>query len=124
MLKTINKIKISEAATYRLRQLKGKTGLTPNILARFAFCHSINISGIPNPKEYDLEGMEFNRYTLNGPHDTLIISLLLLRMEEDNLPIEYVHDYFRAHICRGTMEIFPRVKTLLDLQNLIPSLIS
>ena len=36
-----------------LARLKSKTGLTPNILARFALCLSLKDPSIPNPDEFD-----------------------------------------------------------------------
>jgi len=119
MFDSINKIKISEKSTYLVRQLKGQTGLTPNILARFAFCHSLNIPGIPTSEEYDSDGMEFNRYTITGQHDLIMMTLLAQRLEDDGLGEKDANEQFRLHICRGIMEIWPRVYSLLDLQNLL-----
>ena len=38
--------------------LKIKTGLTPNILARFAICMSLKDRSIPNPDEFNQEGSD------------------------------------------------------------------
>ena len=62
----LNKIKISNDATQKLRTLKIRTGLTPNILCRLGFCLSLNEPGIPRLTNFQEDGMEFNRYTLTG----------------------------------------------------------
>ena len=81
----LNKIKISQDATQKLRLLKGRTGLTPNILCRIGFCLSLNEPGVPDLKKLADDGMEFNRYTLTGQYDVLFISLLKERCSQDNI---------------------------------------
>ena len=63
---SFNRVRISSDATSKLRTLKGRTGLTPNYLARMAFCFSLNDSLVPDPSKYADDGQEFNRYTLTG----------------------------------------------------------
>ena len=41
-----------------LSMLKARTGLTPNISARFAICLSLKDRSVPNPDEYNEEGSE------------------------------------------------------------------
>ena len=99
-----------------------RTGLTPNILSRIAFCVSLGESGMPDPRLYDEEGQEFNRYTLTGEWDVLYISLLKERMLADGLdPSQDLVPYFRAHLNRGVMSLHTRVRGLADLVDLIPS---
>ena len=115
-----NRIRLSEKATNRLSQLKGRTGLTPNILARFALCYSLNDPQIPNPDDYDEKGIEINRYTLTGEWDQMIVALLTERLMNDDLdPEENLAPQLRAHINRGTFGIFSLVKGLGDLQSLL-----
>ena len=118
----INKLKVDSNATNLLRALKGRTGLTPNILARFAFFHSISRDGDLNPKDYNTEGMEFNRYTLTGNLDFPIFFFLKHWMLERGTPVtrETLQEYLTAHINRGTLEIAPKIKKLEDLINLFP----
>src|SRR5690554_3221272 len=73
---TFNRVRMSKGATTRLQMLKGKTGLTPNILLRIAVCYSLNEPRIPNPKMFDEEGQELNRYTLTGEWDCFYMGLL------------------------------------------------
>lgn len=119
---SFNRIRISKGATVRLQQLKGKTGLTPNILSRLAVCYSLNESRTPDPSEYDEDGQEFNRYTLTGEWDVFFIALLKERCIHDGLdPDKDLLPQFRAHLNRGVFSIFARIKGLGDLQSLLPS---
>ena len=118
---SFNRIRISKGATTRLQQLKGKTGLTPNILSRLAVCYSLNEPQIPNPSEYDEDGQEFNRYTLTGEWNSFFIALLKERCINDGLDPEIdLMPQFRAHLNRGVYSIFTRIKGLGDLQSLLP----
>lgn len=116
----LNKVKLSDGTTHKLRLLKGRTGLTPNILCRLGFCLSLNEPGIPDGNQYQDDGMEFNRYTLTGQWDTLFVALLQERCIEDGINLgEDLAEQFRAHLNRGVLLIYNRVKTLVDLGNLM-----
>lgn len=115
-----NKIKISNYATQRLRILKGRVGLTPNILARIGICLSLEDKTIPNVDEHDEEGQEFNRYTLTGEWDHFILALVKQRCMEDGFQKNQVDEQFRAHLNRGVLMLYNRVKSLTDMQALIP----
>jgi DNA sulfur modification protein DndE len=102
--------------------LKGKTGLTPNILLRIAVCYSLNEPSIPNPEVYDEEGQELNRYTLTGEWDCFYMGLLRERLIADGLdPERDLFPQFRAHLNRGVFSIFARIKDLSDFQSLLPT---
>lgn len=115
-----NRIRISEKATFRLSQLKGKTGLTPNILSRIAICYSLNDPTVPNPNDYDERGQELNRYTLTGEWDTFFIALVKERCIHDGLdPKNDLYHQLRAHLNRGVFGIYPQIKGLGDFQILL-----
>lgn len=117
---SFNRISVSKDATIRLRMLKGRTGLTPNILCRIAFCHSLKDPKIPDPAHYDSEGQEFNRFTLTGEWDSLFIALLKERLILDAIdPETDLFPQFRAHLNRGLISTFNRVKDLGDLYILL-----
>lgn len=119
---SFNKIKLSKNATTRLSILKGRTGLTPNILCRVGFCLSLGDLSIPDPQRFDENGQEFNRYTLTGEFDTLFIALLKERLLQDNLDLDKdILTQFRAHMNRGVITLFNKVKDLGDLSELLPS---
>ena len=84
-----NRIRISETSTARLRYLKSKTGLTPNILARFAFALSARDARTMVKLDAALDGQEFNAPTLFGEHQRLYELLLVryLRATQDERPV-------------------------------------
>jgi DNA sulfur modification protein DndE len=119
---SFNRVRISKRATVRLSILKGRTGLTPNILCRIGFCLSLSDPSIPNPEDYDEEGQEFNRYTLTGKWDKFFIALLKERLLKDGLDIQKdLLPQFKAHLNRGAIVLFDKVKDLGDLYKVLPS---
>lgn len=119
---SFNRIRLSKNATNRLQLLKGKTGITPNILCRVGFCLSLRDPIIPKPYNYDEEGLEINRYTLTGEWDKFFIALLKERLLKDGLDINKdLFPQLRAHMNRGAITLYDRVKTLEDFKDLLPS---
>lgn len=117
---TFTRVRISVNASTRLNQLKGRTGLTPNILSRIAICYSLNDPTIPNPEEYDEKGQEINRFTLTGEWDTFFTALVKERCIHDGLdPEKDLYDQLRAHLNRGVMGMFSRIKGLGDFHSLV-----
>lgn len=76
-----HRVRVSEHATARLKFLKSKTGLTPNILSRFAFVLSARDMRRVTRGSADLGGQEFNAPTLFGEHQELY-DLILVRYVE------------------------------------------
>ena len=71
---------------------------------------------------YDENGKEFNRYTLTGEWDKLFIALLKERLLSDGLDIKKdLIPQFKAHLNRGAIILFEKVKDLGDLYELLPS---
>ena len=118
---SFNRIRISKSATVRLSMLKGRTGLTPNILCRIGLCLSLSDPSIPDPQRFDENGQEFNRYTLTGEWDTFFMALLKERLMHDDLDLEKeLLPQFRAHLNRGAIALFDKVKDLGGLYELLP----
>ena len=116
----IVKIFLSADNTQKVRTLKGRTGLTPNILCRFALALSLRDPGVPDPTAFPNDGMEFNRYTLLGVHEVLILSLLRQRCLQDSLdPDEELPEQLRAHINRGVSILYPRLRSLSDIGEMV-----
>ena len=116
-----NRIYIGDEVDQRLRLLKTRTGLTPNLLCRLGFCLSLTEHSIPDPQLY-LEGQarEFNRYTLTGQWDTFFFALLRERLDQDGQNLETdLEAYFKAHLSRGVMMLFQRLKNLEVLADLV-----
>jgi len=119
---SFNRIRISKPATVRLSMLKGRTGLTPNILCRIGLCLSLSDPSIPDPQRFDEEGQEFNRYTLPGEWAGFFMALLKERLLHDRLDLEKDPlPQFRAHLNRGAIALFDKVKDLSDLAELLPT---
>jgi len=117
-----NRIRLSKSATNRLSLLKGRIGITPNILCRVGFCLSLRDPIVPNAENYDEEGQEINRYTLTGEWDKFFVALLKERLIKDGLDINRdLFSQLRAHMNRGAISLYDKVKTLEDFQDLLPS---
>jgi len=101
-------------------QLKHKTGLGINVLARYALCLSLKDPSIPNPDEFDEKGMEILPGVLFGEHENVYMALMLDRLHKDNLDPElYLHKMTRAHLNRGSAALFPRIHDLTDFYDII-----
>lgn len=112
------KLKISGDAESRLRSLRQRTGLTPNLLCRMAIMLSLEEGAVGTGSITDEGGNEFNAYTLTGDHDSLIFAMLRL-VEEDavgrRLPDEELLARLRAHIHRGVATLSVRAKSPADI---------
>jgi DNA sulfur modification protein DndE len=117
-----NKLRISQEATSRLRFLRQRTGLTPNLLCRIAIMLSLEEGPAPPPAP-DEHGQEFNAYTLTGEFHELFATLLRFVEEEDGLSPEPINDeqlfeLVKAHIHRGVGRLAVRAKSTAELGRL------
>jgi DNA sulfur modification protein DndE len=111
---------VSARSQNLLAILKRKTGLTPNILARFAICLSLKDRSIPNAEEFDEKGSEFSPTVLFGEHEKMFMALMLTRLHKDRLdPSLYLQKMTRAHLNRGVIALYPRINDLSDFYELI-----
>lgn len=116
-----NRLRFSEEASKNLSYLKARTGLTPNILARIGFCLSVNDPLPPDPTDYVADSdREIDRHTLTGPWDSLFVAMIRERCEQDGIPQKEAFDHFRAHMNRGVLLLFKRIRSLNDLALLLP----
>src|SRR5262249_1096674 len=101
----LNRIYLSKEVDQRLRTLKARTGLTPNLICRLGFWLSLAEPGVPDIQLYsDGHGREFNHSTLTGQWDALFFALLRERLARDGLDLEAdLEPQFKAHISRGVM---------------------
>ncbi len=115
-----SRLYINEDVDNKLRVLKMRTGLTPNLLCRIGFCLSLSEPGIPDVNLYsDNQAREFNRYTLTGQYDLFFFSLLRERLAEDGLDAETeIENQFKAHLSRGVSLLYQRIKVLEDISHL------
>lgn len=115
------RLRFSDEASKKLSYLKGRTGLTPNILARIGFCMSLNDPRPPDPADYVSDSdREIDRHTLTGAWDNLFVALIKERCYQDEIDQGEIFDHFRAHMNRGVLLLDKRVKSLNDLVLLLP----
>jgi DNA sulfur modification protein DndE len=107
-----NRVHISKRATDLLKQIKTKTGVTPNILCRMALTLSLEESHQANAEGTDLNGSEFNLPTLLGDAATLYEALL--RQLHGELNAKEAQLILAAHIDNGVDKL-KRAKSPLDL---------
>lgn len=119
----MNRLRVCEEVSKRLTHLKARTGLTPNILCRIGLCLSLNDPAVPNPAEFPPDSdREIDRHTLTGPWDLMFVALIKVRCAHDGLPTDddSLAVQLRAHVNRGVLPLFKRVRTLPDPAHLMP----
>ena len=115
-----NRYRFSIRSQNLFSQLKHKTGLGINVLARYALCLSLKDPSIPNPDEFDEKGLEILPSVLFGAHENIYLALMLDRLHKDKLDPElYLHKMTRAHLNRGSAALFPRINDLSDFNDII-----
>src|SRR5690349_11773291 len=114
-----SKLKISEDATSKLRSLRQRCSLTPNLLCRLALMISLEEGPIGRGRAPDEDGMEFNAYTLTGEYTQMFALLIRFREELGNkkakLSDDEVVTLMRAHIHRGVRLLAVRCKSPADV---------
>ena len=116
-----NKLRISTDASSRLRSLRQRTGLTPNLLCRMAIMLSLEEGPVGAGTVTDEGPQEFNAYTLTGDHHALIAAMLRLVEEGEagtRLSEEEQIVRLRAHIHRGVATLSVRAKAPVDVARL------
>lgn len=111
-----NRVRVSESATSKLRYLKSKTSLTPNILARFAFTLSVREAQLLAVSETNQDGQEFNAPTLFGEHQRFY-ELLLARYINATGDSRHAGLMIANHIDVGLHKM-GHIRNLLDLRSL------
>jgi len=107
-----NRVHISKRASELLKQIKSKTGVTPNILCRMALSLSLEESHNANPDMTDLNGSEFNLPTLLG--DASALYEALIRQFHGELNSKEAQLILAAHIDNGVDKL-KRAKCAADL---------
>ena len=116
----LDKVRLSIRAQNYLGQLKHRTGLPINVLARFGICLSLRDPSIPNPYMYDENGMELMPHILYGKNELVFAAMFQYRLRTDNLDYDkYASRMIRGHINRGAGMLFPRISRLDDFAGLL-----
>ncbi|WP_394356859.1 DNA sulfur modification protein DndE [Shumkonia mesophila] len=119
-----SKLRISSDATSKLRSLRQRTGLTPNLLCRMAIMLSLEEGPIGTATPPDEDGSEFNAYTLTGEFGALFGALLRWVEEgpSSDIPLEdeALLARLRGHLHRGVGTLSVRAKSASDVLHLVP----
>lgn len=117
-----SKLRVSTEATGRLRMLRQRSGLTPNLLCRMALTSSLESGPVGDMTPPEENGQEFNAYTLFGSDQPIFLSLLaLVEQGEGNLDLDddELMLRLRCHIDRGIGHIAIRIDTPADAARLL-----
>ena len=109
-----NRVKLSRKATDRLRMLRQRTGVTPNILARVAIMKALETStDLVNAGVNDTDGQELSRDILFGDLTGSFELLLHFYIESNNIT-EPIKDVIEGLIEIGVHKI-GHIKNVSDL---------
>jgi len=118
---TFRRIVLTADGDVTLRMMKGRTGLTPNILCRIALTVSLDEPGLPRLVNDDEKSLrEINRYTLLGEYDVAFMALVKARLSKDGIEPAMADDYFVAHVHRGISLLPNRIRSIADMRLLCP----
>ena len=128
----VNRIKVSQESTDKMKQLKNRLKINSLYsVARMSLAISLEDKTLPQEDFYKEDGMEFNRITLLGEYDPVYICMLkergLFKREKSGGRMKRVNvftpreatSYMVAHINRGVIKLHARVKSQEDLLHLI-----
>lgn len=113
-----SKLRISTDASGKLRYLRQRMGITPNLLCRYALLMSLEDGPIGNTPIPDDDGQEFNAYTLTGDQTQLLLATISYvedPSDRKNLTEERILELLRSHIHRGVGALSVRLKSAADL---------
>jgi DNA sulfur modification protein DndE len=116
-----NKIRLSVDASSKLRSMRQRVQITPNLLCRVALMTSLEEGPVASAPAPDQEGIEMNQSALTGEYDSLFEAFL--RFVEEGAAGEKLSDAellqrLRAHLHRGIGTLAVRVKSPLEFARL------
>jgi len=117
ILKT-QRVRFSTEADNRLRMLKARTGLTPNLICRLGLCLSLEESGEPRSDSSAPSLREINRYSLLGEYDPLFVALLNTRHPNVGDDSDELARLFVEHLHRGIALLANRLKGPVSIAEL------
>lgn len=113
-----SKLRVSAVATGKLRVLQQRSGLTPNLLCRYALLASLESGPIGNAPAPDEDGQEFNAYTLTGDQTQMLLAAVVFVESgaTGKAPTAArTFELLRGHIHRGVGALSVRLKSPADL---------
>lgn len=106
------RMRISKSSAETLKLIKGRTGVTPNLVCRIALLMSLEDDSRGGSKQCDQDGSEFNAPTLFGEHGLLFECLL--REVHGPLDSKQCAAAIASHIEVG-LDRLRKAKNLLEL---------
>lgn len=101
----IDNVRVSEKAKLQLITIKKRTHIKNwNVICRWAFLLSLKDSSIPAPENITADSnVEMTWKTFAGNHESLYYSLLLYKLQKNNIDInpENISKYFKIYLHRG-----------------------
>ncbi|MFI2859246.1 DNA sulfur modification protein DndE [Paenibacillus sp. JSM ZJ436] len=116
-------LKTSKYAKETLLQLQASTGITPNILIRYAVALSIKKGDIlPVSKDFS-DGLVLNRNTVTGEFDYIFRAMITQAACKELTDEEYFPGYFNAHLERGIRDLASEYKGTGNSEKFIRALL-
>ncbi|PZD93013.1 DNA sulfur modification protein DndE [Paenibacillus sambharensis] len=120
-------LKTSKYAKENLTQLQASTGITPNILIRYAVSLSLRSNASeekvePPIKDFS-DGLVLNRNTVTGEYDDVFKALIIQYAEKEMTDEEYFPGYFNAHLERGIRLLAAEYKSAGNFERFIRALL-
>lgn len=119
-------LKTSKYAKETLLQLQSSTGITPNILIRYAVALSLrNSEGaeiVPITKDFS-DGLVLNRSTVTGEYDYVFRALITQAAGKEVSDEEYFPGLFNAHLERGIRTLAGEYKSAGNYEKFIRALL-
>jgi DNA sulfur modification protein DndE len=109
------RVTLSSTTTKAIRQLALKTGLTPNIVARFAILVSLEEPDCPAADSGEVE-LTINRASLFGELEPFLLTALLA--SESGSSEKQLSKTTAAHIARGARLLLSQANSIVDLVEL------
>lgn len=110
------RVTLSSVTTTALRQLSTRTGLSPNVLARFAMLLSFEQPNDP-AKDSGQGELTINKSSLFGEIEPFLLAAFVAR--NPNTVDADVSREIAAHIARGAIFLQRRVKSVFDLAEIV-----
>ncbi|MGM1050416.1 MAG: DndE family protein [Bacillota bacterium] len=120
-------LKTSKHAKETLLQLQASTGITPNILIRYAVALSLRNSRaeaevVPISKDFS-DGLVLNRSTVTGEYDYIFRAMITQAAGIELTDEEYFPGYFNAHLERGIRSLAAEYKSAGNFEKFIRALL-
>lgn len=116
-------LKTSKYTKETLLQLQASTGITPNILIRYAVALSIKKGDVlPLSKDFS-EGLVLNRNTVTGESDYIFRAMITQAANKELTDEDYFPGYFNAHLERGIRDLAAEYKGAGNAEKFIRALL-